>query len=223
MVDSVAIVSGGMDSVTLLHYLVKTEQRRPAVMSFRYGQKHARELVCAKYHAELLGCEPYLVADLEPLRGVFSGSALVDAGVDVPDMAAVTGDPQPITYVPNRNMIFLALAAAFAESLGADAVFYGAQRHDLYGYWDTTPDFLERLNHVYALNRKTPVHIRAPFVQHSKADLLRIGLDLGVDYGQTWSCYRGETLACGRCPTCAERLQAFAEIGVPDPLEYARE
>lgn len=138
-------------------------------------------------------------------------------------MAAVTGDPQPITYVPNRNMIFLALAAAFAESLGADAVFYGAQRHDLYGYWDTTPDFLERLNHVYALNRKTPVHIRAPFVHHSKADLLRIGLDLGVDYGQTWSCYRGETLACGRCPTCAERLQAFAEVGVPDPLEYARE
>jgi 7-cyano-7-deazaguanine synthase len=118
-------------------------------------------------------------------------------------------------------MIFLALAAAFAESLVADTVYYGAQRHDLYGYWDTTLDFLNRLNQVYALNRKTPIHIAAPFVQHSKADLLRIGLALGVDYEQTWSCYRGEALACGRCPTCAERLQAFAEVGVPDPLAYA--
>ncbi|MBZ0303484.1 MAG: 7-cyano-7-deazaguanine synthase QueC [Anaerolineae bacterium] len=220
MVDSVVIVSGGMDSVTLLYHLVQTEQRHPAVMTFRYGQKHDREIACAQYHARLLGCEPHLIADLAPLRAVFSGSALVDAGIDVPDMDQVTGDPQPITYVPNRNMIFLALAAAFAESLGTSAVYYGAQRHDLYGYWDTTPDFLERLNQVYALNRKTPVRIEAPFVQSSKAELLRIGLALGVDYGQTWSCYRGGEAACGRCPTCAERLQAFAEIGQTDPLPY---
>jgi 7-cyano-7-deazaguanine synthase len=221
MPDCVAIVSGGMDSVTLLHYLVKTEQRRPAVMTFRYGQKHEREIACAQYHAALLNCQPHLVADLEPLKTVFSASALVDAGIDIPDMAAVTGDPQPITYVPNRNMIFLSLAAAFAESLGVEAVYYGAQQHDLYGYWDTTPDFLERINQVLALNRRNPARIEAPFVRHSKADILRVGLELGVDYGQTWSCYRGGSLACGRCPTCAERLQAFAEIGIPDPLPYA--
>ena len=221
MADCVVIVSGGMDSVTLLHYLVKTEARHPAVMTFRYGQKHVREIECAQYHAALLGCEAHLIADLNPLRGVFSGSALVDASVDVPTMADVEGDPQPITYVPNRNMIFLALAAAYAESLGTSQVFYGAQRHDLYGYWDTTPDFLARVNEVYALNRKTPVRIEAPFVRRSKADLLRMGFDLGVDYGQTWSCYRGAEVACGQCPTCAERLQAFAEVGVPDPLPYA--
>lgn len=221
MPDCVVIVSGGMDSVTLLHHLVQTEKRQPAVMTFRYGQKHVRELACAQHHAALLNCQPHVIADLEPLRAVFGGSALVDAAVDVPDMAAVTGDPQPVTYVPNRNMIFLALAAAFAESLEASTVYYGAQQHDLYGYWDTTPDFLERLNQVYALNRKTPVRIEAPFVRHSKADLLRVGLALGVDYGQTWSCYRGEALACGRCPTCAERLQAFAEVGIPDPLPYS--
>ena len=132
------------------------------------------------------------------------------------------GDPQPPTYVPNRNMIFLALAAAYAESLHVNTVVYGAQRHDVYGYWDTTPDFLAQLNQVYALNRKTPVRIEAPFVQYSKADILRIGLELDVDYGQTWSCYAGGDAACGRCPTCAERLKAFEEVGIPDPVPYQR-
>ena len=91
----------------------------------------------------------------------------------------------------------------------------------MYGYWDTTAEFLARLNQVYHLNRQTPVRIRAPFVDSSKADILRIGLDLGVDYSQTWSCYQGQSTACGRCPTCAERLQAFAEVGLPDPIPYA--
>jgi 7-cyano-7-deazaguanine synthase len=221
MPDCVAIVSGGLDSVTLLHHLVRTEGRQPVVMSFLYGQKHAREIACAQTQAARLGCAPPVVADLTGLQAVFSGSALVDAAVAVPDMASVTGDPQPVTYVPNRNMIFLALAVALAESLGVDAVYYGAQRHDLYGYWDTTPDFLDRLNQVYALNRRTPVRIAAPFVDYSKADILRLGLALGVDYGQTWSCYQGADKACGRCPTCAERLAAFAEVGLTDPLPYS--
>lgn len=218
--DSVVIVSGGLDSVTLLHHLVKTERRRPAVLTFHYGQKHAREIDCARYQAALLGCADHLVLDLALLGPLFAHSALVDASVAIPQAAEVAGDPQPATYVPNRNMIFLALAAAHAESHGAGDVYYGAQRHDLYGYWDTTPDFLARLNQVYALNRKTPVRIHAPFVQQSKADLLRMGLVLGVDYTQTWSCYAGTARACGRCPTCAERLQAFAEVGMTDPIQY---
>jgi 7-cyano-7-deazaguanine synthase len=117
-------------------------------------------------------------------------------------------------------MIFLALAAAFAESQGVSEIFYGAQRHDMYGYWDTTPEFLEQLNQVYGLNRKTPVEILAPFVSWSKTDIVRKGLELGVDYGRTWSCYEGLAAACGRCPTCAERLKAFEEVGVVDPLPY---
>ncbi|MCI0397673.1 MAG: 7-cyano-7-deazaguanine synthase QueC [Chloroflexi bacterium] len=220
MIDSVVIVSGGMDSVTLLHYLVKRERLNPAVITFVYGQKHAREIACARTHASLLNCAVHLVLDLSLLRPLFTSSALVSADIPVPTIEEVTGDPQPVTYVPNRNMIFLALAAAYAESHGATAVYYGAQRHDLYGYWDTPPQFLDSLNRVYQLNRKTPVQIHAPFVNYSKADILRLGLELGVDYSQTWSCYQGQEVACGRCPTCAERLQAFAEVGLPDPLPY---
>lgn len=221
MADSVAIVSGGMDSVTLLHYLVKVEKRRPAVLTFLYGQKHGREIDCARSQVASLGLREHLVMDLGLLRPLFASSALVSPDRDVPAMAEVEGDAQPATYVPNRNMVFLALGAAYAENHGATDVFYGAQQHDLYGYWDTTPQFLARLNQVYNLNRKTPVQIHAPFVGSSKAEVLRRGLELEVDYGQTWSCYEGKEVACGSCPTCAERLAAFAELGLPDPLPYA--
>jgi 7-cyano-7-deazaguanine synthase len=220
MFDSVVIVSGGMDSVTLLHYLVKSEKRRPAVITFTYGQKHDREITCAQVQAALLACREHRLLDLSSLRPLFAASALVAETLAIPTAMAVQGDTQPATYVPNRNMIFLALAAAYAESHGVSHIFYGAQRHDLYGYWDTTPQFLERLNQVYQLNRKTPVQIKAPFVQYSKADILRLGLDLGVDYGCTWSCYEGREEACGRCPTCAERLAAFTEVGLTDPVPY---
>jgi 7-cyano-7-deazaguanine synthase len=219
-IDSVVVVSGGMDSVTLLHHLVKVAKRRPAVITYVYGQKHHKEIVCAREQVALLGCEVHVELDLSLLRPLFATSALVAEDVQVPDIDAVQGDPQPPTYVPNRNMIFLALAAAYAETHQVSDVYYGAQAHDMYGYWDTTPEFLARLNQVYGLNRKTPVQIRAPFVSHTKADILRVGLALEVDYGRTWSCYEGEELACGRCPTCAERLQAFAKVGVADPLPY---
>lgn len=221
MADCVAIVSGGMDSVTLLYYLVKSQQRRPAVISFLYGQKHDRELALAQEHAEALGCT-YQLCDLSSLRDLFRSSALVSDDIPVPDIGSVKGNPQPLTYVPNRNMIFLSLVAAFAESNGVTEVFYGAQRQDMYGYWDTTAEFLARINDVYALNRKTPVKVRAPFVQWTKADILRLGLELGVDYSRTWSCYRGGETACGKCPTCAERLAAFADVGVLDPVPYFR-
>ena len=221
MIDSVAIVSGGMDSVTILHHLIKVEKRSPAVITFGYGQKHDKEIEYAKTQAALLGCENHLVLDLALLRPLFANSALVSRETAVPDIMDVLGDPQPTTYVPNRNMIFLALAVAYAETQGVSNVFYGAQRHDIYGYWDTTPQFLEQLNRVYRLNRKTPVTIQAPFVQYSKTDILRHGLELEVDYRLTWSCYEGRDVACGHCPTCAERLKAFEEVGIPDPLPYA--
>lgn len=223
MTDSVVIVSGGMDSVTLLHYLVKVEKKEPAVITFVYGQKHDKEVAYARLQAEQLGCRHHLVLELSELRPLFASSALVTGGAEIPDALDVLGDPQPATYVPNRNMIFLALAAAYAETNGVSDVYYGAQRHDIYGYWDTTPQFLAQLNQVYHLNRKTPLQIMAPFVDYSKTDILRTGLRLGVDYGQTWSCYRGGEAACGRCPTCAERLSAFKELGLADPLPYASE
>ncbi len=220
MVDSVAIVSGGMDSVTMLHQLVKIEKLNPAVITFAYGQKHDKEIAYAKVQATLLDCTEHLVLDVAMLQPLFANSALVSEAVAVPDVDEVLGNPQPPTYVPNRNMIFLALAAAYAETNGVADVYYGAQSHDMYGYWDTTPQFLARLNQVYGLNRETAVQIKAPLVNHSKTDILRLGLELGVDYAQTWSCYEGQAAACGRCPTCAERLKAFETVGLSDPLFY---
>lgn len=220
MSDCVAIVSGGMDSVTLLYYLIKVKGRQPAVISFKYGQKHVKEVTLVGEHVRLLGLTDHLVCDLSPMSDLFKTSALVSSELTVPTMQQVQGDSQPVTYVPNRNMIFLSLAAAYAESHAASEVFYGAQKHDLYGYWDTTLEFLEQINQVYSLNRKTPIRIEAPFVTYSKADILREGFALGVDYGKTWSCYQGESVACGICPTCAERLAAFKEVGETDPVPY---
>jgi 7-cyano-7-deazaguanine synthase len=114
--------------------------------------------------------------------------------------------------------MLLSVAAAYAEAQGATEVFYGAQAHDEYGYWDCTADFLERINHVLALNRRYPITIHAPFVGEKKSSLVRMGLELGVDFAQTWSCYRGGDAPCGTCPTCVERAKAFAEAGVADPL-----
>lgn len=221
MLDSVSIVSGGMDSVTMLYYLKKNLDLNPAVLTFRYGQKHDKEIAYAQAHAELLDCPAFQIVDLGLLRPLFLSSALIDREVAIPSIEDVEGDPQPPTYVPNRNMVFLSIAAAYAETLGVNDVYYGAQHHDMYGYWDTTPDFLESMNEVFSLNRKSPIRIKAPFVDFTKTDILHTGLDLEVDYGLTWSCYEGQELACGKCPTCAERLQAFANLETVDPLKYA--
>lgn len=219
---SIIILSGGIDSVTLLYYLVKVRKVKPVIITFVYGQKHNKEVAFAQIQASLLGCTEHLVLDISFLSPLFASSALVSNKLRIPNMTQALGDPQPLTYVPNRNMIFLALAAAYAETQGVTDVYYGAQSHDMYGYWDTTSDFLQRLNNVFALNRKTPIQIKAPFVNYSKTDILRLGLELEVDYSQTWSCYEGKEVACGQCPTCAERLQAFTNVGIIDPLPYAK-
>ena len=146
--------------------------------------------------------------------------ALTDGAIDVPDLEAVADSDrrQPPTYVPNRNMVLLALGAALAEARGACDLFYGAQAQDEYGYWDCTQEFQERLNAVLALNRGRPVRIHAPFVTMKKAEIVRVGIALGVDFSLTWSCYRGGERPCGSCPTCVERTNAFEEAGIGDPL-----
>lgn len=220
--NAVAIISGGMDSITLLHYLIKKEKLNVSPITFLYGQKHSKEVSCAKEQALLLGCTDHLVLDLTLFKPLFAKSALISSDLPIPDIQEVMGDPQPATYVPNRNMIFLALAMAYAETCEANEVYYGAQKHDIYGYWDTTPQFLASLNQIYQLNRKSVISIQAPFVNYSKTDVLKLGVELGVDYGQTWSCYKGDEFSCGTCPTCAERLKAFANLNMPDPLTYAK-
>ncbi len=220
--DAIAVISGGMDSITLLHHLIKNKGLTVAPVTFIYGQKHNKEVECARQQALLLGCTQHLILDLALLQPLFANSALISTEIDVPDAIDVMGDPQPPSYVPNRNMIFLALAAAYAETCEVSDVYYGAQRHDIYGYWDTTHQFLTHLNEVYALNRKTSIEIQAPYIDYSKTDILKQGLELGIDYSKTWSCYKGGELSCGRCPTCAERLKAFADLNITDPLLYAQ-
>ncbi|WP_320178473.1 7-cyano-7-deazaguanine synthase QueC [Roseovarius pacificus] len=219
---AVVLLSGGIDSTVLLHHVVK-QQNRGAVhaLSFHYGQRHARELDCARVQAEAAGTTEHRIIDLRFLGPLLApGSALVAGGAEVPDLAALTEDEiqQPPTYVPNRNMMLLSMAVAFAEAQGIHDVFYGAQAQDEYGYWDCTVVFIERINAVLALNRATPVTVHAPFVTKSKAGSVRLGLELGVDFGQTWSCYRGGESPCHTCPTCIERKNAFDACGEIDPL-----
>jgi len=221
---AVVLLSGGLDSTTLLHHVVKRLGRAPVhVLSILYGQRHARELECARYQAHALAVAVHRVVDMAFLGDLIRpGSALIEGGSEVPNLEDIPADrlDQPPTYVPNRNMMLLAVAAAYAEAHGIGDVFYGAQAQDEYGYWDCTAAFIERLNAVLALNRGRAVQVHAPFVAMKKAEILHGGLELGVDYGRTWSCYRGGATACGTCPTCVERRAAFAANGVDDPLEY---
>lgn len=221
MKKAVVLVSGGVDSTTLLHYAVKEHNRDCHALSILYGQRHDKEVECAKWQCDLLKV-PYEILDLSFFASFLSNSSLIRGSAEeVPHIIDVMGDPQPTTYVPNRNMMFLSIAAAYAENMGAQEVYYGAQKHDLYGYFDTTPEFLSRINAVLQLNRKNTVCIKAPFVEYSKADVIKLGLSLEVDYGKTWSCYSGGDKPSRFSATSAERLKAFAELGLEDPLEYA--
>lgn len=223
----VLLISGGLDSVTLLHYLVKEKKYNEVYgISFLYGQKHSREIECAKWQMNILGMKHHYVLNISTISSLLKGgSVLIKGGRDVPRLVdiPVAERIQPPTYVPNRNMIFLAIGSAWAESLGIFDVFYSAQAQDEYGYWDCTEAFVKKMNDVLALNRKHSLTLHAPFLKMSKKEILEMGYRLGVDYAYTWSCYRGEKKACGECPTCIERLKAFEAIGHSDPLPYLHE
>jgi 7-cyano-7-deazaguanine synthase len=218
--NAVILLSGGMDSTTLLHYVKKSlKARRVYALSFLYGQKHSRELKAAKWQARSAGVREHKIVDISPFGDLIAGgSALTDRSIAVPDLDDVAPGRrrQPPTYVPNRNMVLLSIAAAYAEAKGCADIFYGAQAQDEYGYWDCTVDFVRRINHVLSLNRGKAVTVHAPFAGMSKVNVLKTGLALGVDYSHTWSCYRGGRKACGKCPSCVERKKAFEKAGVDD-------
>ena len=216
---TVVVVSGGMDSSTLLHYVKKMLRYDDIyALSFIYGQRHTKEIECAVWQCESVGVKEHKIVDLSFLKDMLS-SALINENLDLPGRESI-GDPQPVSYVPNRNMIMLSIAVGYAESLGIDTVHYGAQQQDIYGYWDATDDFVSRINSLLALNRKRRVTVAAPFISMGKKEIARLGLKLGVDYSHTWTCYKGGGKACGKCLTCLERLKAFKLLGKEDPLEY---
>lgn len=212
----VVIYSGGMDSYTLLHRALSLGWGVEA-LSFNYGQRHARELDCARAVTEALGI-PHEVVDISGIQSLLAGSALTDSE-PVPD-GHYEEASMKATVVPNRNMILLSLAIGHAVSRGAEAVWYGAHGGDHAIYPDCRPAFIEQMDRTARLANYEPVRVEAPFLQLDKGQILGEGLAMGLDYAQTWTCYKGRERACGLCGACTERLEAFAAHGVADPLPY---
>jgi 7-cyano-7-deazaguanine synthase len=211
------LLSGGLDSATLAAWIKEHHPGEPiTAYTFLYGQKHAVELQAASAVAEFYGLEHY-VRELEPIRG----SALTDSGTPMPvgrDLADAPGVAP--TYVPARNLFFLAQVATLQDAKGPAVIWLGVHHDDYAGYPDCRPEFIEAANTAVRLGTQYQLRVEAPFVHYSKTEIVRWGLVRGVPYGLTHSCYQGRRPACGVCDTCQGRLAAFAEAGVADPLPY---
>ncbi len=221
MKSAIVLLSGGLDSATVLA-MARHDGWRCRALSIDYGQRHRVELDAAKRVAAALGAIEHRSIALD--LTVFGGSALTDRSIDVPSQAT---SGIPVTYVPARNTIFLALALAYAEVSASQAIFVGVNAIDYSGYPDCRPEFLAAFAEVANLGTKRAVEgervtIEAPIVGMTKADIVRRGHALGVDFSLTVSCYNADAAgrACGRCDACRFRRQGFAEAGVPDPTRY---
>ena len=213
----VVVLSGGMDSATLL-YDLHAQDARVRALSVNYGQRHVRELAAAAQPTTRLGVE-HRIADLSALRPLLAGSSQTDDRVAVPEGHYAEASMR-VTIVPNRNMILLAVAAAWAISMRSDAVAYAAHAGDHAVYPDCREEFVAALGEALRLADWHQVAILRPYVALTKADIVRRGTDLRVPYELTWSCYQGGRYHCGRCGTCVERREAFTLAGVPDPVPY---
>ncbi len=218
LIDMALIVySGGLDSTVLLH-LLKKQGKADAALCVDYGQKHHNELEFAKANCEKLGV-PIEIADLKSLTHLFGASSLTDVTQEIPDGNYAT-DNMKSTVVPNRNMILIAIAAARAIAIGTNEVAYAAHSGDHAIYPDCRDEFANALDKTLSLCHYEPIKLLRPFVKMNKCDIVRLGSELGVDFSQTWSCYKGDEIHCGKCGTCAERREAFASAGITDPTKY---
>lgn len=216
---AVVLLSGGLDSTTSL-YVARRDAREAICLSFRYGQRHERELDAAKKIAASLQLEHWIV----PLCFPWGGSALTDhrlalpKGRDEKEMAQEI----PPTYVPARNSIFLSFAASLAEVKEAEEIYFGANALDYSGYPDCRPEFIEAFEAMIRRGTKAgtgrPLRIIAPLLRLSKAEIIRLGHELGVPFEGTWSCYEGKEFPCGGCDSCLLRAKGFREAGIEDPL-----
>ncbi len=223
---AVVLLSGGLDSATTL--AIASQDYVVYAMSFRYGQRHSIELECAARIAIAAGVTLHRIVDID-LRGT-GGSALTDE-IDVPKdrLQSEIESGIPVTYVPARNTIFLSYALGWAEVLGSQDIFIGINALDYSGYPDCRPEYVEAFERMANLATKAGVEgrlrleIHAPLIAMTKADIIRTGLLLGVDYSLTHSCYDPAPggLACGRCDSCQLRLRGFREAGLADPIRYA--
>ncbi len=219
--NAVVLLSGGLDSSTVLA-IARAEGYRPYALSVAYGQRHDAELAAAARVARALGAVEHRIARVD--LGVFGGSALTDEAIAVPETPT---EGVPVTYVPARNTVLLSVALAWAEVLGARDLFIGVNAVDYSGYPDCRPEFIAAFEALANVATKAGVEgarfrVHAPLMHLSKAEIIRRGLELGVDYALTVSCYQAdeEGRACGRCDACRLRAQGFAAAGVPDPTRY---
>ncbi|HPT19414.1 MAG TPA: 7-cyano-7-deazaguanine synthase QueC [Methanothrix sp.] len=212
---AVLILSGGVDSTTLLYKMLHDGLKVEA-LTFNYAQRHKKEIDCAVAIAERVDI-PHRIVDLSCLAGLLGDSALL-GGKEVPS-CHYTEEAAKTTVVPNRNMIMLSVAAGYAEAHEIPEVYYAAHRNDSTIYPDCRAEFIEALRPAIRLATAWhPVELHAPFAANSKAEIVRLGLELGVPYEMTWSCYQGGERPCRSCPTCIEREEAFAVNGARDPL-----
>jgi 7-cyano-7-deazaguanine synthase len=224
--DAVILLSGGADSATAAA-IAKQQGFRLHTLSFRYGQRHVREIEAAKHVAAFLGAENQLIIDFD-LRAI-GGSALTDS-IAVPKSRspAEISHGIPVTYVPARNTIFLSFALALAERIEAGDIFFGANQLDYSGYPDCRAEYIHAFETMANLATKTGVEgksrlkIHVPLITMTKAEIIRKGVELGLDYGLTWSCYDPalDGRACGCCDSCQLRLKGFKEAGLDDPVPY---
>jgi 7-cyano-7-deazaguanine synthase len=223
MPNAIVLLSGGLDSATTLA-IARSEGYACHCLSVDYGQRHRAELDAAKRVAHALGAVEHRILALD-LAG-FGGSALTDTGIDVPVEGVQPGIP--VTYVPARNTIFLSLALAYAEVRAASDIWFGANAVDYSGYPDCRPEFMRAFETLANLATKAAVEgqrttLHTPIIELSKADIIRRGSALGVDYALTVSCYQATTdgAACGRCDSCRLRSAGFDAAGIDDPTRYA--
>ena len=225
---AVVLLSGGMDSATAA-YDAKDRDYDIYALHTSYGQRTAdRELTGARRVAEAVGAEDFLRVETGHLAAI-GASSLTDDSMAVEDAPELQDNAEdesteiPDTYVPFRNANLLSMAVSYAEATGSSAVFIGAHAEDFAGYPDCRPEFFEAFERVVDVGTRpeTDISIEAPFVEASKTDIADRGVDLGVPFEHTWSCYRDDEPACGTCDSCARRLEAFQNIGVRDPISYA--
>ena len=224
MAIAVVLMSGGLDSTTLIA-LAQSQGFDLYGLSFHYGQRHVAELQAAEHLAATFGIKHHRIVTLD--TALFAGSALTDASLQVPKHRSMKeiGVGVPSTYVPARNTIFLSFALAWLEVLAADDIFIGVNAQDCSGYPDCRPQYIEAYQRMANLavddTKARNVHIHTPLLHMSKAQIIETGIQLGVDYSLTLSCYDPVGLAaCGGCDACLLRAKGFAEAGIPDPTVY---
>lgn len=218
MEKAVIILSGGLDSTTLLYDIIHNGYDVTA-LSFDYGQKHKKELDVARKTTAKLNI-PHKIIDLSIVgREIFITSALTNNQIEIPNGFYDEGNMRA-TVVPNRNMIMLSLAASYAFSINASHIYYGAHAGDHTIYPDCRREFIEAMGNVIEIADWNKATLEAPYLNLDKGDIVIKGLQLGVDYSLTWTCYKGGELACGKCGACQERLEAFDKAGIKDPIRY---